>query len=49
MKATVHDVAKRSWRVEEFAHRNSISRAKAYLELKEGRLTSLPAFKSSAA
>jgi hypothetical protein len=30
--------AKRSFRIEEFAHRNSISRAQVYIELKEGRL-----------
>jgi hypothetical protein len=30
--------AKRAFRIEEFAHRNSISRAQVYIELKEGRL-----------
>jgi hypothetical protein len=30
--------AKRSFRVDEFAIRNSISRAHVYIELKEGRL-----------
>jgi len=30
--------AKRAFRIEEFAHRNSISRAQVYLELKAGRL-----------
>lgn len=30
--------AKRSFRVDEFAIRNSISRAQVYVELKEGRL-----------
>jgi hypothetical protein len=29
---------KRSFRIEEFAHRNSISRAQVYIELKAGRL-----------
>ena len=29
---------KRAFRVEEFAHRNSISRAQVYIELKAGRL-----------
>jgi hypothetical protein len=31
-------VAKRAFRIEEFAHRNSISRAQVYIELKAGRL-----------
>jgi hypothetical protein len=30
--------SKRSFRVDEFATRNSISRAQVYIELKEGRL-----------
>jgi hypothetical protein len=30
--------AKRSFRVDEFAARNSISRAQVYIELREGRL-----------
>jgi len=30
--------AKRSFRIDEFAARNSISRSQAYIELKEGRL-----------
>jgi hypothetical protein len=30
--------AKRAFRIEEFAHRNSISRAQVYIELKTGRL-----------
>jgi hypothetical protein len=30
--------SKRSFRIDEFAVRNSISRAQAYVELKEGRL-----------
>jgi hypothetical protein len=30
--------AKRAFRIEEFAHRNSISRAQVYVELKAGRL-----------
>jgi hypothetical protein len=30
--------AKRSFRIDEFAARNSISRAQVYIELKEGRL-----------
>jgi hypothetical protein len=29
---------KRAFRIEEFAHRNSISRAQVYIELKTGRL-----------
>lgn len=29
---------KRAFRVDEFAHRNSISRAQVYIELKAGRL-----------
>jgi hypothetical protein len=29
---------KRSFRIDEFAHRNSISRAQVYIELKAGRL-----------
>jgi hypothetical protein len=29
---------KRAFRIEEFAHRNSISRAQVYVELKAGRL-----------
>ena len=34
-----HDTqAKRSFRVDEFAARNSISRAQVYVELREGRL-----------
>jgi hypothetical protein len=34
----VQPLTKRSFRIEEFAHRNSISRAQVYLELKVGRL-----------
>lgn len=33
-----HSQLKRSFRVDEFAARNSISRAQVYVELKEGRL-----------
>ena len=33
---------KRAFRIEEFAHRNSISRAQVYVELKAGRLSDLP-------
>ena len=29
---------KRSFRIDEFAHRNSISRAQTYIEIREGRL-----------
>jgi hypothetical protein len=36
--ATPETVAKRAFRIEEFAHRNSISRAQVYIELKTGRL-----------
>jgi hypothetical protein len=35
---TVAAQAKRAFRIEEFAHRNSISRAQVYIELKAGRL-----------
>ena len=33
------DATKRSFRIDEFAQRNSISRSQAYLEIKAGRLT----------
>jgi hypothetical protein len=38
MEATAQTTAKRAFRIEEFAHRNSISRAQVYIELKAGRL-----------
>jgi hypothetical protein len=38
MNTTIHAGPKRSFRVDEFAARNSISRAQVYVELKEGRL-----------
>ncbi|MBR1086465.1 DNA-binding protein [Bradyrhizobium manausense] len=38
MDTTVHAGPKRSFRVDEFAARNSISRAQVYVEMKEGRL-----------
>ncbi|MBR0974086.1 DNA-binding protein [Bradyrhizobium japonicum] len=38
MDTTVHAGLKRSFRVDEFAARNSISRAQVYVEMKEGRL-----------
>jgi hypothetical protein len=38
MDTTTHASPKRSFRVDEFAARNSISRAQVYVELKEGRL-----------
>jgi hypothetical protein len=31
-------IQKRAFRIDEFAHRNSISRAQVYIELKTGRL-----------
>jgi hypothetical protein len=34
----VEAIAKRSFRIDEFSRRNSISRAQVYVELKEGRL-----------
>jgi hypothetical protein len=37
-KMEIGQAAKRSFRVDEFAIRNSISRAQVYVELKEGRL-----------
>lgn len=40
MDTTFHAGPKRSFRVDEFAARNSISRAQVYVELKEGRLNS---------
>ena len=33
-----HSLPKRAFRIDEFAHRNSISRAQVYIELKAGRL-----------
>lgn len=39
MDTTIHTAPKRSFRVDEFAARNSISRAQVYVELKEGRLS----------
>jgi hypothetical protein len=38
MDTTAHGSSKRSFRIDEFAVRNSISRAQVYVELKEGRL-----------
>ena len=38
MDSMENSQAKRSFRIEEFAHRNSISRAQTYLEIKAGRL-----------
>jgi hypothetical protein len=38
MDTTAQGNCKRSFRIEEFAHRNSISRAQVYIELKAGRL-----------
>jgi hypothetical protein len=38
MNSTAQSAPKCSFRVEEFAARHSLSRAKVYLELKEGRL-----------
>jgi hypothetical protein len=38
MDTTIHTGPKRSFRIDEFAARNSISRAQVYIELKEGRL-----------
>jgi hypothetical protein len=38
MDTSGQTVAKRAFRIEEFAHRNSISRAQVYIELKTGRL-----------
>jgi hypothetical protein len=38
MDTSGQTVAKRAFRIEEFAHRNSISRAQVYIELKAGRL-----------
>jgi hypothetical protein len=38
MEATAQTVTKRAFRIDEFAHRNSISRAQVYIELKIGRL-----------
>ena len=38
MEATAQTTTKRAFRIEEFAHRNSISRAQVYIELKTGRL-----------
>jgi hypothetical protein len=38
MEATAQATTKRAFRIEEFAHRNSISRAQVYIELKTGRL-----------
>ena len=38
MEATAKTTTKRAFRIEEFAHRNSISRAQVYIELKAGRL-----------
>jgi hypothetical protein len=32
------NIQKRAFRIDEFAHRNSISRAQVYIELKAGRL-----------
>ena len=37
MEATAQ-TTKRAFRIDEFAHRNSISRAQVYIELKAGRL-----------
>jgi hypothetical protein len=39
MESTAQATTKRSFRVEQFAIRNSISRAQVYVELKEGRLS----------
>ena len=38
MDSIAQATSKRSFRVDEFATRNSISRAQVYIELKEGRL-----------
>ena len=38
MDTSGQTISKRSFRIEEFAHRNSISRAQVYIELKAGRL-----------
>jgi hypothetical protein len=38
MDSTGQTTTKRAFRIEEFAHRNSISRAQVYIELKAGRL-----------
>jgi hypothetical protein len=38
MDTTGQTTTKRAFRIEEFAHRNSISRAQVYIELKAGRL-----------
>ncbi|HEV2156349.1 DNA-binding protein [Bradyrhizobium sp.] len=38
MDTTILTASKRSFRVDEFAARNSISRSQVYIELKEGRL-----------
>jgi hypothetical protein len=38
MEATAQTTTKRAFRIDEFAHRNSISRAQVYIELKAGRL-----------
>jgi hypothetical protein len=35
---TQSTLQKRAFRIDEFAHRNSISRAQVYIELKTGRL-----------
>jgi hypothetical protein len=38
MDTSGQTIARRAFRIEEFAHRNSISRAQVYIELKAGRL-----------
>ena len=38
MEATAQNITKRAFRIEEFARRNSISRAQVYIELNAGRL-----------
>jgi hypothetical protein len=38
METSTQVNTKRSFRIDEFAHRNSISRAQVYIELREGRL-----------
>ena len=38
MEAAAQSSTKRAFRIDEFAHRNSISRAQVYIELKAGRL-----------
>ena len=38
MEASAQTSTKRAFRIDEFAHRNSISRAQVYIELKAGRL-----------